>query len=247
MNLLYLLSSYLFTVYLNVLSTFEDSHQYLRRNLLAYQESGSTYTVTANSWAVMTSNNKLRLIKDFKFRVEQDGISFFESQRIRTDSAINHNNLVPGVQAVQPAATTTLKEDPTIAVEYVYLPKVTTSANCYNNGNGYTCVPNKDVWTTNPGNFAFLYYNTMDECLATNGQPFYFYSEFQTSCTSGIRQSINKYTKIVTVKSYAHTDCTGSVTTKYSYPLSSTSYPAITDLVCHASPYSASIVKAVMI
>jgi hypothetical protein len=34
----------------------------------------------------------------------------------------------------------------------------------------------------------FRYYNSMEECVA-NGQPFYFYSEMQTSCTAGIRQS----------------------------------------------------------
>lgn len=241
-----IITSFIFSAYLSLVSNVNESSHYLRRSLLAYQESGTTYKAVANDWAVMTSNNMLRLSKEFRYRVEQDAIKFFESQRLRSDSAVNHNSQVPGLSNIQPVPS--LKEDPVIPVATAYLPKVTRSATCIEGNNGYTCVPNKESWTSNPGNFAFLYYNTMEECLAKDGQPFYFYSEFQTSCTSGIRVSANKYTKTVTVKSYANLDCTGSVKTKYSYQLSATSFPTLADYnVCHDSKYSAGIVKIVII
>lgn len=195
MKFLSTLTSFLVSAYLSLLSNFQESGQYLRRRLLAYQVSGTTYDATANPWKYMTSNNKLRLSKEFKYRVEQDGIKFFESQRIRGDSAVNHNSMVPGLSSIQPAPS--LKQDPVIPVATAYLPKVTRSVDCFEGSNGYACVPNKNSWTANPGNFAFLYYNTMEECLAKDGQPFYFYSEFQTSCNAGIRQSANSKSGLI--------------------------------------------------
>jgi hypothetical protein len=127
--------SFLLTACLGFLSLFDRSTVHLRRNLLAYPLSSTPqfapFTTVINPQAAMTSNQKLKLVKDFKNRVQLDGIAFFESQRKRTDS-VNIVNVIKGTTSK--TNTATVKEDPTIAVSSYYLPKVVTSATCTGDG-----------------------------------------------------------------------------------------------------------------
>jgi hypothetical protein len=127
--------SFALTAYLSFLSLFDRSTMHLRRNLVAYPLSSTPifapFTTVVNPQAALNSNHKLKLIIDFKKRVQLDGIAFFESQRKRTDS-VNTVNVVKGTTSS--TNTATLKEDPTIAVSGYYLPKVVTSATCTGEG-----------------------------------------------------------------------------------------------------------------